>query len=101
MKQRRTVHPLSERHASCKMTRSAWPALIEAQLRGAVPCGAARTAWEHQAGCPACAAAYAEVLALIRWREAEVPFNANALPLAARRLPDLASEGAPRDPVSP
>jgi hypothetical protein len=32
-------------------------------------------------GCPACAAEMAEILAVIRWREAEEPFNARALPL--------------------
>ncbi len=37
------------------------------------------------AHCPACAAEAASLLALLRWREAEAPFNRNALP-----APDLA-----------
>lgn len=36
--------------------------------------------WEVQR-CPACAAEAADLLALLKWREEEVPFNRNALPL--------------------
>lgn len=31
--------------------------------------------------CPACAAEVADLVALLRWREEETPFNGNALPL--------------------
>ena len=46
---------------------------------------AAAEALGRQIGrCPACAAEAADVLALLCWREAEVPFNRQALP-----APDL------------
>ncbi len=88
---------LPEHRRSCKICRAAWPSLIEATLRGARSAeGACREAQDHLAACSACAAGFADILALVTWREAQAPFNADALPLATRRFPP-GSEGVLRD----
>ena len=88
---------LPDRHESCRICRAAWPSLIEAMLRGACFVGPFREAQDHVAGCPACAAEFAELLALVTWREAQDPFNADSLPLATRRLPGLGLGGVSCD----
>jgi len=54
-------------------------------LRGAMHAPATESIRRRLARCPACAAEAANALALLKWREAEAPFNRNALP-----VPDLA-----------
>jgi hypothetical protein len=58
---------------------------VTACLRGAAAAPAAEAIRQQVAACPACASETASALALLRWREAEAPFNRNALP-----APDLA-----------
>lgn len=55
-----------------------------ASLRGATRSPAAEALRRQIGRCPACPTEAASVLAFLRWREAEAPFNRNALP-----LPDL------------
>ena len=91
---------LPDHHQSCRIFRAAWPSLVEAMLRGACFVGPCREAQDHTAVCPACAAEFAEVLAMVTWRDAQDPFNAASLPLASRRLPGLGLGGVPCDRVT-
>ncbi len=63
----------------------AMAAYVSACLREAASTPAPEAIRRQLARCPACAAEAASALALLRWREAEAPFNRNALP-----VPDLA-----------
>jgi hypothetical protein len=54
-------------------------------LRGAAHAPATGAIRRRLARCPACAAEAANALAMLKWWEAEAPFNRNALP-----VPDLA-----------
>lgn len=66
------------------------------RLRGAVHAPATEALRRQLACCPACAAEAASALALLRWREAETPFNRNALPAPdlARLIGSWAGKGA-------
>ena len=88
---------LPDHYESCRIFRAGWPSLVEVMLRGAFFVGSCREAQDHVAVCPACTADFAEVLALVAWREAQDPFNADSLPLATRRLPGLGLRGVPCD----
>jgi anti-sigma factor RsiW len=59
----------------------------EAYLRGAALTAAFQATREHLVACPTCAAEFGQLLALYTWREAQEPFNAGSLPLAAMRSP--------------
>lgn len=50
-------------------------------LHGGTPPAAVQAIRQQIAHCPACAAEAASLLALLRWREAEAPFNHKALPV--------------------
>jgi hypothetical protein len=88
---------LPVRHESCRMFRAALPSLVEAMLRRAYLAGPCRETLDHVAVCPACAAELAEMLALVTWREAQDPFNADSVPLATGRLPGPEIGGVPCD----
>lgn len=64
-----------------------------ASLRGAADLPAIQAFRRQIAGCPACAAEAAGLLALLQWREAEAPFNRSALPVPPD-LPGLVGAGA-------
>lgn len=89
------MNSLPDHDVSCTMFDAAWPALCEAMWRKAQHVGLHRAAADHLATCAACAAEFVDLLALVRWREAQEPFNRNSLPLSARREPALGPGGIP------
>lgn len=78
------LHPLP---LACKISRAGWPMYAEAYLRGAALTARFQMDREHLVACPVCAAEFGQLLALFTWREAQEPFNAGSLPLAAMQLP--------------
>jgi hypothetical protein len=77
----------------CEDWQSSFPEYVEACLRGAAGIPAYAALRDHFQHCSACATDFAEILALIRWREAEAPFNRHILPceMALSRLVQGAS----------
>ena len=65
----------------CEGWHELFPEYVGACLRGAAGIPAYAALRDHLRHCPSCAVDFASTLAMIRWREAEVPFNRNVLPL--------------------
>lgn len=91
---------LRDHDTSCTIFAAEWPALLEATLRGAQLDTRSCAALAHIASCPTCAATFAELLALVTWREAQTPFNADSLPLTARCQPAISQGGARGDRIA-
>ena len=94
------MNSLPEPSDSCRMSRALWPALLERQLRGGYLQGPLNIAAAHLTTCGTCTAEFAELLTLMRWREAEAPFNIGSLPVTDRRQPNATCQGAPCDPTT-
>jgi hypothetical protein len=63
----------------CEEWQGSFPEYAEVCLRGAAGIPAYAALRDHLRHCSACAADFVETLALIRWREAEAPFNRHVL----------------------
>jgi len=74
------MKPLPTRPNACEDWQSLFPEYVEVCLRGAADAPAYVTLRDHLRHCLACATDFADLLALIRWREAETPFNRHVLP---------------------
>lgn len=94
------MHILRDNDASCTIFEATWPSLCEMMLRNAQPGAPYRAAMAHLALCPACAETFSGLLALIAWREAQIPFNVGSLPLSARCQPNISLGGVSGDPTA-
>ena len=71
---------------SCMLWEEMLPEFIDACLRADVGFAGDTALCEHLRRCPRCAAQAMVAAAIIRWREAEDPFNTHVLPLPERPL---------------
>jgi hypothetical protein len=77
----------------CESWQAQIPDYVDAALRGAAAIRPFAALRAHLATCPGCAEASAELLAALRWREAERPFNRGVLSVVPQLARGVSGQG--------
>ncbi len=80
----------------CESCQAQIPDYVDAALRGAAATRPFAALRAHLATCPGCAEVGVELLAGVRWREAERPFNRGVLPVAPHLSQGVSAQGGLR-----